>query len=84
MDTPGNPHGKQSKPDSGKGHDFSPSQNLDLNVQDMRLGGPLEERREMQGRKRKTNTWAWRDASVVKDTAASAVAIIPGVAYSSL
>lgn len=37
----------------------------------------------MQGRERKANTWAWKDGSVVKDIAASAVPIIPRVAYSS-
>lgn len=44
MDTPGNPRGKQSEPDSGRRHDFSLTQNLDLNVEDMRLGGSREER----------------------------------------
>jgi hypothetical protein len=47
MDIPGNPHAKQSEQtQEGDMIFFSHTQNLDLNVQDMGLGGPFEERRE--------------------------------------
>lgn len=55
MDIPGNPHLKQSEPDSGGRYNgFSLPQNLHLNIPDLGLRGLCEERREMKGREEGT------------------------------